>query len=282
MVRRPRPGREGEFRRSGERVQVRAGSCRWCSTSRVEAPIRSIHVAGTLEFDPDRDTLLTVGLIKVQAGDDLDESGLDVHGGMAGVQVDGRDARRPALLVGTARRPIAAGRSAVIRLADRRRARPGGLPGDPLPRGADGVPRRPGEPHLDQARRDRRGRLGFDSVVLDRPTEGWRVGDRVIVTSTRHQFHRNELLTPKVRQAPQTEERTIRGDRRASPDAGRAARERRTLANPAPSGVRSRCSAGTSWSSRPIPAGVRGHTMYHRDSLRVDLVRGVPPPGEAR
>ena len=32
--------------------------------------IRSIHVAGTLRFEPDADTRLDVGLIKIQAGDD--------------------------------------------------------------------------------------------------------------------------------------------------------------------------------------------------------------------
>ena len=42
-----------------------------------DAAIRSIHVAGTLRFDPDRDTRLDVGLIKIQAGDDAGESGFD-------------------------------------------------------------------------------------------------------------------------------------------------------------------------------------------------------------
>ena len=40
-------------------------------------PIRSIHVAGTLRFDPEKDTRLEVGLIKIQAGDDAGESGFD-------------------------------------------------------------------------------------------------------------------------------------------------------------------------------------------------------------
>ncbi len=42
-----------------------------------EQTIRSIHVAGTLRFDPDRDTRLVVGLIKIQAGDDASENGFD-------------------------------------------------------------------------------------------------------------------------------------------------------------------------------------------------------------
>jgi hypothetical protein len=39
--------------------------------------VRSIHVAGTLRFDPDRDTRLDVGLIEIQAGDDVGENGFD-------------------------------------------------------------------------------------------------------------------------------------------------------------------------------------------------------------
>ena len=50
-------------------MQVREGHLVTYDT-RTEAAIRSIHVAGTLRFDPDRDTRLDVGLIKIQAGDD--------------------------------------------------------------------------------------------------------------------------------------------------------------------------------------------------------------------
>ena len=42
-----------------------------------DAVIRSIHVAGTLSFAGDRDTRLTVGLIKIQAGEDASEDGFD-------------------------------------------------------------------------------------------------------------------------------------------------------------------------------------------------------------
>ena len=53
----------------GTRVQVRAGHVVVYDIE-TKDPIRSIHVAGTLQFDPDRDTRLDVGLIKIQAGDD--------------------------------------------------------------------------------------------------------------------------------------------------------------------------------------------------------------------
>ena len=58
------------------RVQVRQGHT---VVYDVDAgrTIRSIHVAGVLDFDPDRDTRLDVGLIKIQAGDDASEDGFD-------------------------------------------------------------------------------------------------------------------------------------------------------------------------------------------------------------
>ena len=67
-------GRSGPA--AGARVQVRTGhTVRYDVTS--DAVIRSIHVAGTLTFAPDRDTRLDVGLIKIQAGDDASEDGFD-------------------------------------------------------------------------------------------------------------------------------------------------------------------------------------------------------------
>jgi hypothetical protein len=43
--------------------------------------IRSVHVAGMLTFTRDRDTLLSVGVINIQPGDDASEVGFncDAH-----------------------------------------------------------------------------------------------------------------------------------------------------------------------------------------------------------
>ena len=68
----------------GERVQVRGGHVVIYDIETTE-PIRSIHVAGRLRFDPERDTRLDVGLIKIQAGDDPDETGVDCEAHVKGV-----------------------------------------------------------------------------------------------------------------------------------------------------------------------------------------------------
>src|SRR5207248_1369599 len=52
----------------GDVVLIRPGhSVTYASNS--DKPFRAIHVGGTLAFDPDRDTLLAVGLLKTQPGE---------------------------------------------------------------------------------------------------------------------------------------------------------------------------------------------------------------------
>src|SRR5262245_15953247 len=53
---------------AGSRVQIRTGH-KVVYDVKSDQAIRSIHVAGTLTFAPDRDTRLDVGLIKIQPGD---------------------------------------------------------------------------------------------------------------------------------------------------------------------------------------------------------------------
>src|SRR5262245_50386916 len=57
---------------AGARVLVREGH-RIVYDVKSETPIRAINIAGLLTFDPQRDTQLDVGLIKIQAGDQFSE-----------------------------------------------------------------------------------------------------------------------------------------------------------------------------------------------------------------
>jgi G8 domain len=99
----------------GSRVQVRAGHAVVYDIL-GNSPIRSIHVAGTLRFDPEKDTRLDVGLIKIQAGDDPGESGFDCETHAMSPPPAGAGRTRAALEVGTPDHPIAAGHTALIRL----------------------------------------------------------------------------------------------------------------------------------------------------------------------
>jgi uncharacterized protein (TIGR03067 family) len=266
----PQTWEGGKVPAAGARVQVRAGHTVTYDV-KSDAVIRSVHVAGTLTFARDRDTRLDVGLIKIQAGDDAGENGFDCDAHLA-PPAPGQP--RPALEVGTPGRPIPAGHTALIRLTyvpgmDKETCPAivccGGrldLHGAPLGRtwvklGATAEP--------------------CDATVrLAEPAAGWRVGDRVIITTTssRERINSRVTLRPgaaggKVKEAQQkfaayTEERTVKA----------VAGDRLTLDRPLEYRHRG---AGdyrgeVANLSRNVvvesadPAGVRGHTMYHRHS----------------
>ncbi len=97
---------------AGSRVLIRTGhSVEYDVKS--EAVIRGINIAGTLAFTPDRDTLLNVGLIKIQSGEEYSEDGFDCDGHSMKL---GSQFPAPRLFVGTPDRPISANHTAIIRL----------------------------------------------------------------------------------------------------------------------------------------------------------------------
>src|SRR5262249_17114335 len=127
----------------------------------------------------DKDTRLDVGLIKIQAGEDCTEEGFacDAHSGPP-------DAAKPraALEVGTAEKPIPAGRTALIRLVY-----------------MDGLDRQScpaivccgGRMDFHGAHMNRTwvrlgatAKKGDNVIALSESVTGWNVGDRIIVTMT--------------------------------------------------------------------------------------------------
>src|SRR5262249_45142034 len=100
---------------AGARVQIRSGH-RVLYDLNSDQAIRSVHVAGTLAFAPDRQTRLDVGLIKIQPGSDASENGFDCD--MSAHSSGALDAShpRPALEVGTPWEPISPEHTARIRL----------------------------------------------------------------------------------------------------------------------------------------------------------------------
>ena len=243
----------------GDRVQIRAGHVVRFD-AKIEKPIRSIHVAGTLTLDPDLDVLLTVGLIKVEEGDDPSESGFEAHGA-SGHARHPRD--RAAFLAGTPERPIGASHTATIRLAEVEGLDPEECPaivclgGRMEFHGAEVAPTwiKLGAPAA----------ANENTVTLAGPVVGWKVGDRVIITATRHQYSKNEERTPKVRDLPYTEERSIRAIDGAilTLDAPLAFAHRGDGDYRGEVALLSRNLVVES----ARPDGVRGHTMYHRDSF---------------
>ena len=94
----------GKVPGAGDRVLIKEGH-RVQYDVKSSDVIRGVNVAGSLVFATDADTLLNVGLIKVQAGEKYSEDGFDCdHAGPAG-----HDRPKPELIVGT---PGSAGRTA--------------------------------------------------------------------------------------------------------------------------------------------------------------------------
>jgi G8 domain len=248
----------GATPKASSRVQVRAGHVVTYDVESAEA-VRMIHVAGTLAFTRAKNTRLEVGLLRVTPGDACTEDGFDCHDD-APVVAGGA---MPALEIGTPEAPIPAGVTATIRLRHFEGMNPETLPaiiacggrwdihGAPMPR--------------TWLKLAATANSGASEVKLEAPATGWRAGDRVIVTGSKE----NDYLAA-VKKAPRgafagaTEERTITG----------VSGTILTLDRPldyvhfGEGMMRSEVAL----LSRNVivesadPAGVRGHTMYHRDS----------------
>ncbi len=239
----------GQVPGAGARVLIRPGQ-RIVYDVKSPHVIRAINIAGTLSFAADRDTLLVVGLIKIQDGEEFSEEGFDCD---AHMKTPDSTRERPALEVGTPDRRIDAKHTAVIRLAY-----------------IDGMDRQScpaivccgGRMDFHGAAMNRTWvKLGItakngDTVLtLAQPVAGWKAGDRIIVTATSNQTYRKPSGT---------EERTI-----AAIDGRRLPLDRPLEVEHQGEGFYRGEVANLSRNvvvESANPNGERGHTMYHRNS----------------
>ena len=213
-----------------------------------------------LRFDPEQDTRLDVGLIKIQAGDDASESGFDCesHANMPDPNAWPSRSRGRYGRSADRRRP-----HRLIRLTAIAGLDPGRMPGDRLLRRPNGLPRRPAEPDLGQARRYRRpGGDDRDPRRAGHRLESWRPRHR----DRHHQASESPTkeMCPAFACIPETEERTIRSHRWNRTLARRSSRLRACRQRP-DRGEVANLSRNVVVESAD-PADQRGHTMYHRHS----------------
>ncbi len=259
----------GKVPYAGDRVQIRGGHEVIYDTD-SDAAIRAIHIAGSLRFSTDRDTRLNVGLIRIEAGDEWKEGAVHCHDLPPPPDPD---APLPALEIGTAEKPVEAGHQALVRLVYFEGDDPECLPaivcsagrmdlhGAPLARTWVKLaePAAPGETQLYLA----------DSI------EGWREGDRVVITATNRQRPFAGNSTDHVTERPASEEALIAAfEPETMAPRGEKKRillnldRRLTLPHAASDGY----AAEVANLSRNViiesaaANGVRGHTMYHRHS----------------
>jgi hypothetical protein len=231
------------------KVQVRPGHTVLYDV-RSNQVIRAIHVAGILTFATDRDTELNVGLIKIQPGVQASENGFDCDAHEAGGD---RANVRPALEVGTPDAALPPQHCALIRLHYIEGMEKESCPaivccggrmdfhGAPMSRTwvKLGAPA-----HA----RDR-------AITLAELVQGWRTGDKVIVTATQRDDRQQKSFT---------EESALIDQKGTQLHLSQPLRYEHLGGNEY-AGEVANLSRNVIVESADVN-GVRGHTMYHRGS----------------
>jgi G8 domain len=161
----------------GDTVLIRPGH-RVVYASNSDKAFRSVHVGGILAFDPDKDTLLAIGLLKVQPGENTAEEGFDCD---AHIEMPKDGEAKPALEVGTPHQPIR--KSAIIRLTYFEGMNKESLPALICCGGRmdlHGTPM-----NRTWLKLGANVKKGDSTVTLAEPIAGWKVGDKLIVTGTK-------------------------------------------------------------------------------------------------
>ncbi len=235
---------------AGARVLIREGH-RIDYDLKTDAVIRGINVAGTLAFDPNQDTVLNVGLIKIQPGDEYSEDGFDCD--HAPRRAEGRQAPgESALLVGTPEKPIA--KSALIRLHY-----VAGMNKESCPAiiCCGGRWESHGQPlNRTWVKLGATAKAGDNAVSLAEAVTGWKVGDRIIVTGSQlHGLAKTES-TVEERTITSLEGTKLTFDKPLTMSHLGEGDYRAEVANLSRNVV----------VESADPAGIRGHTMYHNGS----------------
>jgi hypothetical protein len=250
---------------AGDRVLVSRGTRVVYDVASSEV-IRLLQVAGALSFDPERDTLLEAGVIKVQPSEHCSERGFacDFEGTSAAGEPNLALAGAPALLeIGTREHPVPRGRTARVRLhflegMDKNDA--------PALVCCSGRMEIHGAPMSHTwVKLGAESKPGDAAVVLSEVVSGWEAGDEVIVTGSLHRGS-SRTFRPGARgaQEPETELRRIERIDGATVHLDRPLEKvhfgsgdlRSEVANLSRSVV----------IESADPGGVRGHTLYHRFS----------------
>jgi hypothetical protein len=251
-----RPPQAGDF------VQVRAGHIVTYDVDSAAA-LRMLHVAGKLTFSREVSTLLDVGLIKIEPGETTTEDGFDCHDA---APAPAAGTALPVLEIGTLAAPIPAGVKATIRLRHFKGTNPETLPAIIACGGRWDVHGAPmNRTWLKLAAPAKAGDL---RVTVEQPVTGWRVGDRLIITTgewhpiesgttfQKRQFGRQKPVGTEERSITAIEGAVLTLDRPLNKAHHAEAMRRCEVANLSRNVV----------IESADPAGVRGHTMYHRDS----------------
>jgi hypothetical protein len=238
----------GKVPAAGSRVHVLSGHSVTYDV-KSDDMIRAINIAGTLTFARDRDTLLNTGLIKIEANDKFSEEGFDCDHFPA--ETDPSQPRAT-LEIGTPNEPLSAEHKAVIRLHYVEGLDKQSCPAIVCCAGRmdfHGAPLNRTWVKLGET-----SNKGAVEVVLAEGVSGWRVGDQVVVSSTNWDDQKDDCSEPRAIKAIDGNKVTL--DEPLKYDHLGEGDERGEIANLSRNVI----------VESADPAGIRGHTMYHRGS----------------
>jgi hypothetical protein len=249
--------------RPGDNVQVRPGHTVIYDVNSDDA-VRVLHVAGTLTFDRARSTRLNVGLLKVSPGLECSEDGFNCHETTESPDTADAQMPRAALEIGTRQNPIPAGITATIRLVYCDDMDTNTLPALMNCGGrmdAHGVPMSRTWVKLGAT-----AKAGDSKVTLNESVVGWKMGDHIIVTVSKESEDGGSSYRQSARKPRrvETEERFV-----AAIDGATITLDKPLAYEHFGTGITRSEVANLSRNvviESAQPAGVRGHTMYHRDS----------------
>lgn len=263
---------DGHVPSGGDRVLISQGHVVLYDVDSEEV-IRGICISGVLKFSSDKNTELNVGLIRVESGDVYFEDGFDCRVS-EGEHETSKAADKPALEIGTPEQPIAPEFTATVRLHFMEGMDPENCPAIICCGGRMDIHGAPMK--RTWVKLARNADAGSTRLFLAETVEGWKAGDRVLITGSARQEFSAGTAAAHVNQRPSSEVRQIR---KADVYANRS----RTIFG-APQVVQidaplDRSHAGgeefrveVANLSRNVvvesadPDGVRGHTMYHHGS----------------
>lgn len=213
--------------------------------------IRGLTISGILKFAPQKDTQLEVGLITILPGDTYSEEGFDCEAHIVKPAV-GKP--QPTLEVGSQDDPIAKGKSALIRLHYIKGMNPDSCPaivccggrwdshGQPMPR----TWLKLGKP----------AKVGDTAVALIDTPQGWKIGDRIVLTGTQTHGNAKTESVSEERIIRKIDDSIVHIDQPLIHAHAGEGEYRGEVANLSRNVI----------VESADPKGVRAHTMYHRDS----------------
>jgi hypothetical protein len=261
----------GRVPQAGDRVVIRGGHT---VTYDVDARdvIRLVQIAGTLEFALDKNTRLEVGLLTMMPSEEPSEEGFDCHAPPRAVD---ETRPRPSLIVGRPGAPIPGKHTALIRLHYIEGMNKESCPAIVC---CGGRMELHGEPmRLTWVKLKKEAAVGANSLSLVEPVSDWKAGDHLVITRTQRPG-RGGGRGGDGRDGGGEESSDQNEERKLVSAGGRDFTGGYSLRLDAPLEFSHYADESEGFQGEVVnltrnvivesadPAGVRGHTMFHRDS----------------